>query len=483
MTQSLHIPEPLFHRLTTHLFPGDHDEHGAVVLAGVAETPRGTRFLARDVVLARDGVDYVPGTRGYRALTTDFVVRVSDRCAREQLCYFAVHCHGGRDSVSFSPDDIASHKRGYPALLDITDGGPVGALVFADNAAAGEVWCPGGRVTELDRVTIVGPNLRHLYSSPRTTLDRTSAIYHRQSMLFGERGQAALGDAKVGIVGLGGVGSLISEWMAHLGVGHIVAVDFDILEPANRPRVVGATEWDAGEPFVNSRFGFLRAIGTRLAKRKVHVAERVARRANPSIRFESIVGNVVDMDVALRLRDLDFLFLCADGMQPRLVFNALVHQYLIPGVQIGSKVPVDKKTGAVKDVFVAARRVLPFSRGGCLGCNKLIPPDKLQEESLTPEERRRQAYVDDVAITVPSVITLNALAAAQAANDFLFQFHGLLLDDALPGYRMHYPRERAWQTVDVSADPDCLLCGGSNKSAYARGDRATLPCRANRKAS
>lgn len=478
MTQSLHITEPQFRRLTKHLFPGDGDEHGAVVIAGIVDTPRGTRFLAREVVLARDGIDYVPGTRGYRALTTDFIVRVSDRCAREKLCYFAVHCHGGRDSVGFSPDDVASHKRGYPALLDITSGGPVGALLFAENAAAGEVWRRDG-VTELDYVTILGPNIRHLYPLPPNATGGVNAIYGRQSMLFGERGQTALGKAKVGIIGLGGVGSLVCQWLAHLGVGHIVAVDFDILEPTNRPRVVGATRWDAGEPFVHSNFGFIQSIGKKLAKHKVRIAERVARNANSLITFEPIVGNVMDIDIARRLRDVDFLFLCADGMRPRLVFNALTHQYLIPGVQIGSKVPIEKKSGGVKDVFVAARRVLPFAGGGCLSCNKLIPPDKLQEESLSPEERRRQAYVDDAAVTVPSVITLNAVAAATAANDFLFSFHGLLLDEAAVGYQMHYPRERKWQRVEVSAAPDCLLCGISKNSAYARGDRWSLPCRSN----
>ncbi len=48
------IAEPLFQRLYTHLFPGDGDEHGAVIAAGVAETSRGTRLLARDVFLAQD---------------------------------------------------------------------------------------------------------------------------------------------------------------------------------------------------------------------------------------------------------------------------------------------------------------------------------------------------------------------------------------------------------------------------------------------
>src|SRR5215471_5576154 len=121
---SLRIDEPLFQRLYAHLFPGDHDEHGAVIAAGIAESPRGTRLLARELFLARDGIDYVPGTRGYRALTPRFIADVSDHCARENLAYLSVHCHGGADSVAFSPDDMASHERGYPALLDILQGGP-----------------------------------------------------------------------------------------------------------------------------------------------------------------------------------------------------------------------------------------------------------------------------------------------------------------------------------------------------------------------
>lgn len=474
--QTLHIGEPQFQRLVRHLFPGDRDEHGAVLLAGISESQRGTRFLVREVVLARDGIDYVPGTRGYRALTTDFIVRISDRCARERLCYFAVHCHGGRDSVAFSSDDLASHKRGYPALLDITDGGPVGAIVFAENAAAGSIWRPNG-VTALDAVRVIGPNLRWLTPSPPKAGQAANPIYQRQSMLFGARGQDALNRAKIGVIGLGGVGSLVSQWLAHLGVGHIVGVDFDRLEPTNRPRVVGATPWDAGEPLVNSRLAPLRSWGARIAKHKVRLASRIARQANKNVLYEAIVGNVIDESTALRLCDVDYLFLCADGMQPRLVFNALVHQYLIPGVQIGSKVPVEKNSGIVQDVFVSVRRVLPYAEGGCLSCNQLIPGEKLQRESLSADERRAQGYVDDVAIVAPSVITLNALAAGQAANDFLFGFHGLLEEGAAAGYQLNYPRERAWHRVGLANMANCLHCSISVKSNYGRGDRGTLPCR------
>ena len=80
-------------------------------------------------------------------------------------------------------------------------------------------------------------------------------------------------------------------------------------------------------------------------------------------------------------------------------------------------------------------------------------------------------------MTAPSVITLNALAAAQAVNDFLFGFLGLTSPDAVAGYLMHHPRERRWRSVECRADKDCLHCGAENPSTYARGDRAELPCR------
>lgn len=42
--------------------------------------------------------------------------------------------------------------------------------------------------------------------------------------------------AKVGIAGLGGLGSNIAAALARLGVGHLVLVDFDVVEPSNLNR-------------------------------------------------------------------------------------------------------------------------------------------------------------------------------------------------------------------------------------------------------
>jgi len=475
------ISESLYEQLQKHLFPGDGDEHGAVITAGISETSSEVRFLAREVIVARDGVDFVPGKFGYRAFPADFVARVSNHCARQRLCYFSAHCHGGHDSVEFSNVDLESHKRGYPALMDITDGGPVGGLVFAKNAVAGEIWAPNG-VSVLQSMTVTGLNVRRLYPRPPRLPGVCDETYNRQSLMFGGVGQYRLQNAKVGIIGLGGVGSLVNEYLARLGVGEIVAVDFDKVERSNRSRIVGSVSSDSRDRLRSSRFGLLRRLGEKLAKQKVHVAERVARQANRQIKYRSIVGDVTERDVANLLRDMDFIFLCADSMQSRLVFNALVHQYLIPGIQIGSKVPVDKISGVLGNIVCVARLVLPEPGGGCLLCNELIPASKLQEEAISQEERQRQDYVEDDLVVSPSVITLNAVGVAQATNQFLFHFLSLFdSDNAKRGYSMNFPRENVWRMADCRSDSECLHCGTSVRSGYARGDRTSLPCKTSAK--
>lgn len=476
---SLTMDESLYGRLHEHLFPGDSDEHGAVIAAGIAESARGTRLLARDLFLAEDGTDYVPGTRGYRALTARFVAERAGYCAGENLCYLAVHCHGGGNQVAFSGDDIASHERGYPALLDITRGGPVGALVFAKNAVAGDIWTREGRF-ELSHATIVGPQVIRLYAAPAASPRRTDVVFDRHARLFGDIGQDILSQLKVGIIGLGGGGSLVNEWLSRLGVGHIVAVDFDRVDVTNLPRIVGATRSDALMLLSQSRYTWLQQLGKRFARHKVHVARRVALQANPRILFDAVVGSVLDENVAKKLTDVDFLFLASDTIQSRRVFNALVHQYLIPGAQIGAKVSVDKATGKIEDIFVATRPVLPRPGAGCLQCHDLIPAALLAQEALSEEERRRQRYVDDETVVQPSVITLNVLSAAQAANDLMMMFTGLFKQSASLRHQIGFARERTLCTVEPRAEAGCLHCSSAARSRRARGDRARLPCRAGR---
>lgn len=474
---TLVVPASLWNRLSTHLFPGDCDEHGAVLAAGVASSARGARLLVRDVFEAKDAVDYVSSPRAYRMLKTEFIRERILYCRDEKLAYLAVHCHGGTDAVDFSVEDLASHERGYPALRDIARGQIIGGLVLARNAVAGDLWLPDGSRARLTDARIVGANLTRLYPTPPTLLARTDPTYDRQTRLFGDAGQDILRRLKVGVIGAGGVGSLLVEYLARLGVGHLIVTDPERIERTNLPRVVGSSHWWDALTWLTqeTRPGWMRRLGERFSSYKVKIAARVARVANPSIKIEPIVGDIVNDTVAQRFTDCDFLFLAADTMQARLVFNALVHQYMIPGIQVGAKVSGNVDTGNIESVFSIVRPVWPGQ--GCLWCNGLISPARLQEEALSEKERQEQRYVDDPEVKAPSVITLNATAAAYAANEFLFSVIGLKHKTAEHSYLRFFPREGTVSRVFPRNDNACSECGEISESRLGRGDSRSLPTR------
>lgn len=471
---TLTFPKRLHAQLHAHLFPGDHDEHGAVILAGIARADDGTRLLARELILARDGVDYVPGQRGYRMLHAEFIRDCILKARDEKLVYLAVHCHAGTNEVMFSSVDRASQERGYPALLDITRGVPVGALVFAERALAGQIWLSPAEQYRLSLSIILGPKRTVLTDAPTADTAIIDPVYHRQSLLLGDVGVALLRRLHVGVIGAGGVGSLLIEYLARVGVGWITVADPDRVVLTNLPRLVDATRWDARSLLTDpNRPAWMRRIGERLALPKVKLSKRVARRAQPHIQFEGIQADITQSDAAKAFTTCDYLFLAADTLRARLVFNALVHQYLIPGVQMGAKAVVDKNDGALNEVYSIVRPVFPDR--GCLWCNQLIPPDKLQEEAVTDPAVRARRYVDDPLVTAPSVITLNAVAAAHGVDDFLFWATGLTHEDAEGAYIRYRPRKRDTRIHDTIADDKCPECGTTQSSRRARGDAVRLP--------
>ena len=439
-----------------------------MILAGTCESDRGLRLVAREIHLAQDGVDYVPGKRGYRMLKAEFIQSRILRARDRRLAYLAIHNHGGTDSVAFSPDDMASHERGYPALLDIARGMPVGALVFARSAVAGDLWFPGCDRAPLSQATVVGHRRQLLFPM----LEKKPAAvgtYDRQSRLFGDAGQELLRRTRVGIVGLGGAGSILAELLGRLGVGEFVLTDPDKADVTNLPRLIGARRCDA---VVHSWVPSV--IADRLRRPKVRMAVRNIRRANPSARIEAMARDFLDEDVAARFIDCDFLFLAADTMGARLLFNAIVHQYGIPGIQVGAKIPVEED-GAVGNVFCVSRMVT--SEQGCLWCNGLINSGRLQDEAVPEAAKRGYAYVDDPGVVAPSVVTINAIACAHAADDFLFHLTGLKHDDAETGW-FRWNSRRGLAGYDMPRRTvGCVECSQTSNSRLGMGDSGTLPTR------
>jgi hypothetical protein len=401
--------------------------------------------------VAEEGTDYVDGTHGYRALTPKFIHRLITRARDERLVYLAIHNHGSDREVGFSGVDIASHERGYPALLQIARGMPVGALVFGYQSIEADIWMPDGHRLTLEDATIVGSGIGRLTPRPEKKSSTSHEVYDRQVRMFGRSGQMRLGEARTAIVGLGGIGSLVAEYLARLGVGRFLLIDSDRVEESNISRIVGATMSDAEHQ-----------------TSKVDVAHRLISQANEHAAVSTVMGDVANEDIVRQLLGCDYIFLAADSMRARLVFNAVVQQYLIPGVQMGSKIRSDSD-GKILDVFSAIRPVRPGL--GCLWCSQLIDPNILAKEAKTDAERTAQAY--GVEEPNPSVISLNAISAAHACNDFMLDY--LNLRGERPLYYEHYHLLTGRQhLVEPRNDSSCPECS-QNGRRFAKGDGLSLP--------
>lgn len=145
--------------------------------------------------------------------------------------------------------------------------------------------------------------------------------YSRQIMLshIGEQGQQALQQAKVLIIGLGGLGCPVSLYLAAAGVGQLILCDGDSIELTNLQRQVLFTEHDIGQ-------------------NKADVASEKLAQQNHNIDIE-VVDEMFDDELAnYYLPQVDLVIDCTDSMAARYLLNrhCLAHQKpLVVGAATG----------------------------------------------------------------------------------------------------------------------------------------------------
>ncbi len=128
--------------------------------------------------------------------------------------------------------------------------------------------------------------------------------YSRQLLLkeIGTAGQAALERARVLIVGLGGLGSPVLQYLAGAGVGYLGLVDADNLDPSNLHRQPIYALADAGKP-------------------KIDLARAAINKINPSVHVETHAQRF-NADNALQLtRSYDLVIDCTDNFRAKYLIN------------------------------------------------------------------------------------------------------------------------------------------------------------------
>ena len=121
----------------------------------------------------------------------------------------------------------------------------------------------------------------------------TDDRFSRQSFL-GDDAQEIIERAIIGVAGLGGGGSHITQQLAHVGFRHYRIFDGDIAEDSNLNRLVGAEECDL-----------------EWATAKIEIAERTIKQLRPNAIVESYPCRWQERPEALR--GCDLIFGCVDG--------------------------------------------------------------------------------------------------------------------------------------------------------------------------
>ncbi|PJK06347.1 molybdopterin biosynthesis protein MoeB [Lysobacteraceae bacterium NML95-0200] len=253
----------------------------------------------------------------------------------------------------------------------------------------------------------------------RSALDEDFlARYSRQFRLpqVGIAGQKRLQNARITVVGAGGLGSPAAFYLAAAGIGHLRLVDADVVERSNLQRQILHVDAALGQPKVDSALERLTAL-------------------NPKIHVEAVNARVDAGNAEHLIADADVVLDGADNFPTRHVLNDACIKLAKPLVY-GA---VQRFAGQVS-VFDAGRKP------GIAPCYRCLFP-----EAPTDAPNCAEAGVLGV---LPGIIGLiQATEAIKLVLEIGEPLTGRLLQlDALA--------MRFWQTR-LRPDPECPACGAS----------------------
>jgi len=256
---------------------------------------------------------------------------------------------------------------------------------------------------------------------PRVLTEEQRIRYSRHTMLgeVGEEGQAKLLDAKVLLIGAGGLGSPAALYLAAAGVGTLGIVDFDTVDMSNLQRQVLHGMAMVGQPKVDSAAARLRDL-------------------NPDVK---VIGHNVPItsDNALDIiKDYDIVLNGSDNFPTRYLVNDACHMLGKPLVDAS----IFMFEGQVT-VYQPAMPEQGIEGGPCYRCLYPDPPP--------PGEVPSCAEAGVLGVLPGIVGSIQAVEAIKLILGIGEPLVGrLLMVDTL---------DMSFRTLNVRRDPTCPLCG------------------------
>lgn len=262
--------------------------------------------------------------------------------------------------------------------------------------------------------------------------------YSRQIAAFGSEGQRAIESSRVGIVGLGGLGSHVAQGLAHLGVQEYILVDHDVVDVHSLNRLPGTTPADSAAHTL-----------------KVQVAERTIMSVQPSARVRLIPRSLRSGEAMRALVECRTIFGCVDNDLARMILTELSSAYEIA--------LIDSATEFLRDgsrlIDVGGRVAVATPGTCCLLCLQALDREEIAaglESSTGRAIREAHGYgLRRDEGPAPSVISLNGVIAYHAITEFL----ALTTRFREPNPMVTYHATEVRMTRRILGDrPKCYIC-------------------------
>lgn len=415
--------------LKNHLLPGDGLEAVAVALCGRHSAENLTIFTVHEITL----IPYSACKREPNLLTwsTALIEPYFQKIGKSDLAIMKIHSHPG-GYRAFSKTDDESDDEFFTSVFGwaVNDKAHLSAVMLPDGEIFGRAFSEDLSSEFLNKVTIVGEYVK-IYSNLTSTEHTGFAKRNRQT--FGDTTYSLLSSLHVGVVGCSGTGSPVIEQLVRLGVGHITIVDPDSVEEKNVNRILNSTMNDA-----------------KLGKPKVHVLKEAIQKIGIGTNIEAIQANLYDHKfISEQLIVCDFVIGCMDSVDGRYLLNQLSTFYILPYLDLGVKLEADGK-GGINKICGSVHYVQPGKSSlitrGVYSIEDMRAASQYRQNPAEFENLKKNAYIKNINVNAPAVISVNMSIASMAVNEFLNRIHP---------YKSESPDQYAQATFDITEN--CII--------------------------
>lgn len=324
---SVAMSERLHASLSSFLIRKDRQEDLIFALWSPSQGEKRFTALLHTLIFPEDGDRQVHGNVSFNPKYFERVCSV----ALEKKCGIAfLHSHPFPGWQGMSEDDIVAELKMAGAVDSLTDLPLVGLTISSDEIWSARYWeHAGGRQYRrkwCHSTRVVGHTLKVNFAENLMPRPEYREMFKRTLTVWGKENHTTLARLRIGIVGLGSVGSIVGEALARMGMERFTLIDFDEVQPHNRDRLLGATLEDIG-------------------KLKIEVVEREIRKSATSSKQEiiSVPYSLAEEEGYRAALDCDVLFSCVDRPRARHILNHFAYGHLIPVIDGGIVVRFNKR--------------------------------------------------------------------------------------------------------------------------------------------